>query len=480
MTAVIPRTKRRFVRWRSAPFILIAAAVGTFVGLAVALNDARELTLLLIAIVGAIVAPHRRWLAALAILLMFISPVLIPPLAEMNGITIRIIDVVALLLVGHTLARVFLRVEQPSLTASARRIFGVSSILLLYVGMTLIMPMMRMPDHFPLAAISYARLVSSFALGIVIYLLLHHSEDFVWLRRIIIAAAFMNGLVAIFQWLRIGSEFLIHLSLRVDGLLGPDGLGLVGATLLVLSLSVRQDTATRRQRWAEKVGVSVGLLMLLLAKSASAIAAAGGGVALFIFLTRSPRLTRKRLITSILALAGGLAAILALRWPDIVGLLKLSGGSFAHRLVVGYAAWLVFLQHPLFGVGWQTSWAPDVIANPEVSFQVRLHLGGLPAVLLPEENPTSVHNFYLQLLAELGVVGGALFAILVIIMIGECRKLLRSNSPVVRAVTIHWTVILVMLAIWLNTNPLFGGQMAAYLLFLAFAAIGAASRLARA
>lgn len=482
MKAVLHCARGISVDRQSAAYILAAVGAGILIGLTVAtisLMDSQALIPVGIAALGSLVALRRRWLMSTAVSLMFVNPGLLPPLAEAQGFTIRIIDAVAILLAAHVVLRILFGVRRRELTVSGGRIFGLTAAFLAYIGLTLMIPLYLYPEHFPVAAISYVRLVSSFALGIMIYLLLRHSEDFSWIRRIIIAAAFMNGLVAIFQWIRFGAEFLFHPSLRVDGLLGPNGLGFVGSMLLVLSLSARSDTAARRQRWAEKVGVSLGLLMLFLAKSASAIVAAGVGVALFLFLTRSPRLTGKRLITSILALAGGLAAILAFRWPDIVGLLKLSGGSFAHRLVVGYAAWLVFLQHPLFGVGWQTSWAPDVIANPDVSAQVRLHLGRLPTVLLPEENPTSVHNFYLQLLAELGVVGVALFAILVIVLIGECRKLLQSTSPAVRAVAIHWTVILVMLAIWLNTNPLFGGQMAAYVLFLAFAAIGAASRLPR-
>ena len=482
MTAMLHHVRRASVDRQFVAFILVAAGTGVLIGLTVALvplADSRGLIALGTAMVGGIVALHGRWLMSTAVFLMFVSPTLLPPLAEVQGFTIRIIDAVAVLLAAHGIVRILRRVEGPVLTASGGRIFGLSAVFLAYVGVTLVIPLQWFPDHFPVAAISFARLVSSFALGIIIYPLLDRAENLARIRKIIIAAAFTNGLIATAQWIQMGVGSLFHPSMRVGGLLGPDGLGLAGGLLLVLSLPGQGRWADRWQRRAGGIGVLLGLLMLLVSKSASAILAAGAGASLLLFLNRRPRMARKQLIVAAVILAVGLAAVVGLRWYDVVGLFEVSGGSFTQRLIVGYSAWLIFLEHPLLGVGWQTSWAPGVIGDPAVSAQVRQRLGELPQVLLPEQSPTSVHNLYLQVLAELGLVGAVLFVAMVVQITRECRRLLRRSSPVTRRVAVHWTVILVMLGIWLNTNPLFGGQMAAYLLFLAFAVISAAPRLDR-
>lgn len=479
MMAILHRGCGISVDRQAATFVLAALGTGVLIGLTVAtisLTDFRALIPLGIALIGILVALRRRWLVSAVVCLMFVNPTLLPPLAEVQGFTIRIIDAAAILLAAHVAVRI-LRVKRRVLTVSGGRIFGLTAAFLAYIGLSLMIPLYRYPDHFPVAAISYVRLASSFALGITLYPLLDRMENLALIKKVIIAAAFTNGLIAMGQWIQSGIGSPFHPSLRAGGLLGPVGLGLAGGLLLVLSLAEHGLRPVRARRRVWGIGIFMGMLMLLLSKSASAIVAAGVGASLLLLLIRRPRVTRKQLIVAALVLTVGFAAVVGLRWFDVVGLFEVSGGSFTQRLVVGYAAWLIFLDHPLLGVGWQTSWSPAVIGDPNVSEQVRHRLGEVPSVLLPEENPTSVHNFYLQVLAELGLAGVVLLVAIVVQLIRECRTLLRLPSLDVRGVALQWTVILVMLGTWLNTNPLFGGQMPAYLLFLALAIIGALPRL---
>lgn len=479
--AILHRARRISVDRQSAVFLLAAVGTGILIGLTVAiaqLMDSRGSIALGFAALGSLVALRGRWLMSAAVFLMLVNPGLLPPLAEVQGFTFRIIDAVAILLAAHVILRLLVRAKRPVLTVSGGRIFGLTAAFLAYIGLTLLIPLYRSPEHFPVAAISYVRLVSSFALGITIYPFLDRMENFALIKKVIVAAAFTNGLVAMIQWIQAGIGSLFHPSLRLGGLLGPVGLGLAGGLLLILSLPEHGRPVARSRRWAGRIGILMGLFMLLVSKSASAIVAAGVGASLLLLLIRRPRLTRKQLIVATLILAVGFAAVVGLRWFDVVGLFEVSGGSFTQRLIVGYAAWLIFLDHPLWGVGWQTSWSPAVIGDPNVSVQVRQRLGELPQVLLPEENPTSVHNFYLQVLAELGIVGVIILITIVVQLIRACRMLLRRPSPETRGVAMQWTVILVMLGTWLNTNPLFGGQMPAYLFFLAIAVIMAVPWLA--
>jgi len=142
--------------------------------------------------------------------------------------------------------------------------------------------------------------------------------------------------------------------------------------------------------------------------------------------------------------------------------------------MIAYGALQIFLSHPLFGVGWQASSTKAIIGDPTLNEMLMQAFPELPTHYFPLERPTSLHNLYLQLLVELGIVGFSLFIYGVVrvgIAIANILKQIPYQSSY-RQLVLFNAIGLVYLLIWWNTNPLFGGQTESILAitFLSFLA----------
>ena len=154
-------------------------------------------------------------------------------------------------------------------------------------------------------------------------------------------------------------------------------------------------------------------------------------------------------------------------------------GSAAHRLVVGAAGLEVFERNPVIGVGWRGSDSPRVIGDRDVVADVRQRFPDVRPIFYPDVNPTSVHNTYIQILADLGLVGFALFVVLLTAIALRARSLLRRLGrahelwPYAFAISLGLLLVL----IWHNDNPLYGGQLDTVLPALLVGGLAAISRL---
>ncbi len=68
----------------------------------------------------------------------------------------------------------------------------------------------------------------------------------------------------------------------------------------------------------------------------------------------------------------------------------------------------------MIGAGWRQSSSPDVIGDREIAAEVRERFPDARGEFYPDVSPSSVHNTYVQILADLGLVGFALFAALLV------------------------------------------------------------------
>ena len=85
----------------------------------------------------------------------------------------------------------------------------------------------------------------------------------------------------------------------------------------------------------------------------------------------------------------------------------------------------LFVDNPIAGVGWQRS--PEVINDPELNAQLRRRFGSaINPEFLPDQNPTSVHNAYIQVVAEAGLIGLVTFLMLLFAATRGIRNVLRS------------------------------------------------------
>jgi O-antigen ligase len=187
-----------------------------------------------------------------------------------------------------------------------------------------------------------------------------------------------------------------------------------------------------------------------------------------------------------LAIGTGMSMIAALviwtlRPGDVVDLMDESGGSFTHRLMIADAGLRIFRDHPVLGVGWQASATEAVVGTPTLNAALMQTFENLPTHYFFLEKPTSLHNMYIQLLAELGLIGFALF-VRGSVRVGQAVKVILREIPAESPDKMwarFYTLGLVFLLIWWNTNPLYGGQTESLLAFTFLGALASISHLKR-
>ena len=131
---------------------------------------------------------------------------------------------------------------------------------------------------------------------------------------------------------------------------------------------------------------------------------------------------RGHLIVGLFGMAAAAAAYFAFAAPSQVSgrVLSFTSGGGSGRTDIWAVATQVARDHPLLGVG---------IGNfPLVEPSYASRTANLPQVDYIVTEPQVVHNSYLELLAELGVVGLAFFAALVAAALSLCWRSIRAFS----------------------------------------------------
>ena len=123
--------------------------------------------------------------------------------------------------------------------------------------------------------------------------------------------------------------------------------------------------------------------------------------------------------------------------------------SYAQRTLLGYIGLKIFLDHPLTGVGWNGS--SDEFAFGPVLADARERFPDEPDEAFPStEHPWGVQNLYIQVLADLGVVG---FAALLLLAGSAIVAAVRRPGELQR-VGLAWT--LVVAGVWLGLGLVAG------------------------
>ena len=140
----------------------------------------------------------------------------------------------------------------------------------------------------------------------------------------------------------------------------------------------------------------------------------------------------------------------------------------------------MFESNPVFGVGWRRSDAPEVIGDRDITLALRTRFQGANPEFFPDVTPTSVHNSYLQVLAELGAIGLLALAFMIAAvgagMVRIVRSLPRGDPLWAPARALVLVALLVL--VWLNDNPLYGGQVETVMLAVAVGGVLAIGRIA--
>ena len=195
-----------------------------------------------------------------------------------------------------------------------------------------------------------------------------------------------------------------------------DFAALSSAALLlgVVALALPRLALDRRLGWTAIATGAVGVI--LSAAIAAVVGIAAACVLLLLLAVRRRELVVRRLIPVALVVAVTLLGAIAMRGTDLgryFGLThetKSSGiESYAHRTVLAWIGWHIFLDHPFAGVGWEASGDPARF-EPYIPAAKRRFPNDPPLSFPSRRYPWGVQNFYVQTLADLGVVGFLLVA----------------------------------------------------------------------
>ena len=440
---------------RGAPSLLVGVVAAAGIGLGVTLVpsslDLADALIAVLGLTGGLVVVRAGPIACVAAIgaLAFLG--LTPSLVQVGQVDLRLDDVFFILLVGWAIRdRKTLGIRRAGRVID----FRAGMLLLGLAGLSVFRIAFVEPDLFGLSLTSWLRLIQTVSLAWLVSLFVVSRDQVDVLIRIFSAAGLASVALAIYEAAAAGA---LNLSTRHGGLLNENAFGLLCGFLIVFALFSRMGTAPRAI-----TGLG-GLVGLLLAKSIGSTLGMSVAVGIgLIWLSRSSysRLSPRHVVLVGLLGTGLLAGVFSLRSDSLPGSESFRSSSAYHRVILGAAGVEIFLDNPLVGVGWQRSSAVTVIGGDEVALTLRERYPDVNNYLYPELVPSNVHNAYIQILAELGVVGFILFAAAVLAVakgvMGTVRPLAAEDElvPNVRALALCLLLVLV----WWNDNAIFGGQ----------------------
>jgi O-antigen ligase len=225
---------------------------------------------------------------------------------------------------------------------------------------------------------------------------------------------------------------------------------LSGATLSVGLLALALG---ERRRLGTVAGVSGGLGVVLSGATTALVGIVAAGVAAWLLGRR-----RALAIAAIVLLVSG--GVVAIRTVDTRPLLDALGierprdvptdpeASWQQRFALAYIGGRIFLDHPVFGAGWQRSEDDEVYL--EHVADARRRFPDLPEIALPSRaHPWGVQNAYVQAAADMGVIG--LLAFLALFLV-PLRVAWRAGAA--GGVPILW--LLVSMGVWIGLGLVAG------------------------
>lgn len=343
-----------------------------------------------------------------------------------------------------------------------------------FAGLTLWHVQLADPGELENSLVSWLRLVQTASLAWLAAAVIRAKRDV----TIVLAGMAVGGTVAVALALEEavsggGNPFVE----RYAATFNANSLGLVSGLLLVLAAFAG---VSRHPGQRLALGAT-GVVGLVLAKSVGAFVATGLALAIGASLAdRAGPLQRASRVVVALAVAGVLVfgMVQFLRPTSAPTNTGFAESTASQRIIVGAAGLEVFERNPVIGAGWRRSNSAAVIADPEIASDLRSRFAGAPQDFFPDVNPASVHNTYVQILADLGLVGFSLFvAAIASIALGTQRVLRRARGSELWPLAWASTLALVLILLWLNDNPLYGGQVETIILALLVGALAAIGRL---
>lgn len=288
--------------------------------------------------------------------------------------------------------------------------------LLAWLAFETLRPVARDDELFADHAISAVKLGEYALLALAVPLLIRRVEDLaVLLGGLVLWGVVATGVAAV-QFLGLDIFEATTAGWRYPSFLGRHDL----AALSALAASLGAATILTGKKRTPVAGLfgaalAAGVLGLVLAGS---VAAAGGlalGAAALAVAARGRFSPSRRqwlaLVAVVAVVAGGVTAIRSEALDDFLRFVGIHGDesaqgveTYSQRTVLVYIGLRIFEDAPIVGVGWQRSSTPEEF-EPYVDDARRRFPDVVDLAFPSRENRWGVQNFYVQMLADAGVVG---------------------------------------------------------------------------
>lgn len=192
------------------------------------------------------------------------------------------------------------------------------------------------------------------------------------------------------------------------------------AAVLVPAIMLAVGLAVRRSTWQR---IALGAAVIVMAIGLAATQSRGGLIAAGVAALGALAIWRGRRVAvgSLIVLAAGATAGYFAASPSAWHRIHAGGNTGSGRTDIWTIAWRVVHDHPFFGVG--------LAQFPQVSPTYVRRPGSLTYVAVILDDKIVVHNVYLQLWAETGIVGLVLFlAVIGASLVGSWRACVRFDS----------------------------------------------------
>ena len=457
---------------------------GALIGLALAFFGQGSVTLALIVVgglVAVVVLIGRGPLVCLAALTFFAVLGWSPTILGVGDIDLTPLDVFYAALVIAVALDFLSRGETGVSSTGGRADVGQRAIwmFVLVVGIGILAVYWRDPGSAGASFVSWLRLAQTVTLMSLIPAVVKTRDDLALVVRVVA----LSGFVSLFLALNglTGARDAISGIERAGTFLSSNAVGLLAALLLLLALHSPVPRAT----W-QRVGLGVMAGFALVAsKSIGSLIAVAVVLTVAGFSSRSPgvRVREHALFPLVLRILAVVVVVidlaLVLRPESLPGRLEFASSSTMHRVLVGAAGLEIFRHHPLIGVGWQQSSKPEYIGDPGINRALGRRFPDADPHLFPDVRSTSVHNLYIQTLAEAGIIGFLVLIWAFAVTFGRIRSLVRRlrDDQWAYQTARFLALSLLLMVVWLNENPLFGGQLPTNLIVLVLGLGGALARI---
>jgi len=332
------------------------------------------------------------------------------PSVDVSEVTFALSDLAVLAVAAAALTAV--RTEGAARLRSGAWLWAASAVLLAVILVSTAYGELRFAGYpFGDKLVSALKFAEYAVLAPAVPLIVRRQRDLTILLAGVVGWSVVASTVAVLQFLGFVDEF----EGRRPGQREPSWVGihdfaaLSGAALAVALVAVVLGARRSPAAWVS------GAVGLILAAALNAVAALAVAAAILAAVARRT-LTVRRLAALAATVAVVAAGVVALRSADLDQFLRFLGirpaeretvtevQTTAQRLILVYIGGQIFLDHPLFGVGWQGS-REEYAYGPHVA-DARARFPDQPARAFPSpQHPWGVQNVFVQALADMGVIG---------------------------------------------------------------------------